>query len=116
MKQAFLFQGIQVLVQSAQRIRGEKAYLVDVAFQSEREDTLTSENLGLRLENIVYIELLRRYKQQNLDVFYFRDDFEVDFVIVDKTKILELIQVTFVMDKPSTRNREINGLKRVQSD
>mgnify|MGYP001037937503 CR=1 FL=1 len=113
MKQAFLFQGIHKFsFKSAQRIRGEKAYLVDVAFQSEREDTLTSKNLGLRLENIVYIELLRRYKQQNLDVFYFRDDFEVDFVIVDKTKILELIQVTFAMDKPSTRNREINGLKK----
>ena len=113
MKQAFLFQGIHKFsFKSAQRLRGEKAYLVDVAFQSDREDTLTSDNLGLRLENIVYIELLRRYKDENINVFYYRDDFEVDFIIVDKTKVLELIQVTLKMDKKSTRNREFNGLKK----
>ena len=34
------------------------------------------------------------------------------FIIVDKTKVLELIQVTLKMDKKSTRNREFNGLKK----
>ena len=111
MKQTFLFQGIHKFsFKSAQRIRGEKAYLVDVAFQSDREDTLTSGNLGFRLENIVYIELLRRYKDENINVFYYRDNFEVDFIIVDKTKVLELIQVTLDMKKTSTSKRELGGL------
>lgn len=82
MKQAFLFQGTHKFsFKSAQRLRGEKAYLLDVAFQSDREDTLTSDNLGFKLENIVHIELLRRHKDENINVFYYRDDFEVDFII-----------------------------------
>ncbi|MBQ0095117.1 MAG: ATP-binding protein, partial [Bacteroidetes bacterium] len=64
------------------------------------------------LENIVYIELLRRYKGENINVFYYRDNFEVDFIIVDKTKVLELIQVTLKMDKQTTRTRELGGLKK----
>ena len=76
------------------------------------EDTMTSDNLGFRLENIVYIELLRRYKGENISVFYYRDNFGVDFIIVDKTKVLELIQVTHKMDKQTTRTRELGGLKK----
>ena len=89
-----------------------KATSTRYAFQSDREDTLTSDNLGFRLENIVYIELLRRYKGENINVFYYRDNFEDDFIIVDKTKVLELIQVTLKMDKQTTRTRELGGLKK----
>ena len=113
LKQAFLLQGINKFsFKSAERIRGEKAYIVDVAFQSDRESTLTTENLGYRMENIVYIELLRRYKKENLDVFYYKDGYEIDFVVVDKTKILELIQVTYRMDTTKTKNRELGGLAK----
>lgn len=113
LKQAFLLQGINKFsFKSAERIRGEKAYIVDVAFQSDRESTLTTENLGFRMENIVYIELLRRYKKENVDVFYHKDGYEIDFVVVDKTKILELIQVTYKMDTAKTRNRELGGLAK----
>ena len=97
---------------SSERIRGEKAYLVDVAFQSDREGTLTTENLGYRMENIVYIELLRRYKKENVDIFFHKNGYEIDFVIVDKTKVLELIQVTCKMETAKTRNRELGGLAK----
>lgn len=113
LKQAFLLQGLnKYSFKSAERIRGEKAYIVDVAFQSDREGTLTTENLGYRMENIVYIELLRRYKREKVDVFFHKDGYEVDFVVVDKTKILELIQVTYKMDTVKTRNRELGGLAK----
>ena len=112
LKQAFLFQGLnKYSFKSAERIRGEKAYLVDVAFQYDRE-TLTSENLGFRMENIVYIELLRRYKKDNVDVYFRKDGYEVDFVVVEKTKILEMIQVTYKMDSTKTRTRELGGLAK----
>ena len=40
LKQAFLLQGINKFsFKSAERIRGEKAYIVDVAFQSDRESS-----------------------------------------------------------------------------
>ena len=46
LKQALLLQGLnKYSFKSAERIRGEKAYIVDVAFQSDREGTLTTENL-----------------------------------------------------------------------
>ncbi len=113
LKQAFLFQGLnKYSFKSAERIRGEKAYIVDVAFQSDREGTLTTENMGFRMENIVYIELLRRYKREKVDVFFHKDGYEVDFVVVDKTKILELIQVTYKMDTVKSRNRELGGLAK----
>lgn len=112
LKQAFLMQGLnKYSFKSAERIRGEKAYLVDVAFQSDRE-TLTTENLGFRMENIVYIELLRRYKKENVDVYFHKDGYEVDFVVVEKTRIMEMIQVTFKMDTPKTRTRELGGLTK----
>ncbi len=113
LKQAFLLQGInKYSFKSVERIRGEKAYVVDVAFQSDRDGTLTTENLGYRMENIVYIELLRRYKREKVDVFFHKDGYEVDFVVVDKTKILELIQVTYKMDTAKTRNRELGSLAK----
>ena len=113
LKQAFLLQGLNKFsFKSSERIRGEKAYLVDVAFQSDREGTLTTENLGYRMENIVYIELLRRYKKENVDIFFHKNGYEIDFVIVDKTKILELIQVTCKMETAKTRNRELGGLAK----
>ncbi len=113
LKQAFLLQGLNKFsFKSFERIRGEKAYLVDVAFQSDREGTLTTENLGYRMENIVYIELLRRYKKENVDIFFHKNGYEIDFVIVDKTKILELIQVTCKMETAKTRNRELGGLAK----
>ena len=113
LKQAFLLQGINKFsFKSAERIRGEKAYIVDVAFQSDRESTLTTENLGFRMENIVYIELLRRYRNENVDVFFYKNGYEIDFVVVDKTKILELIQVCYKMDTERTRKRELGGLAK----
>lgn len=113
LKQAFLLQGINKFsFKSAERIRGEKAYIVDVAFQSDRESTLTTENLGFRMENIVYIELLRRYKNENVDVFFYKNGYEIDFIVVDKTKILELIQVCYKMDTERTRKRELGGLAK----
>lgn len=113
LKQAFLLQGLNKFsFKSAERMRGEKAYIVDVAFQSDREGTLTTENLGYRMENIVYIELLRRYKKENVDIFFHKNGYEIDFVIVDKTKVLELIQVTCKMETSKTRNRELGGLAK----
>ena len=52
------------------------------------------------------------HKKENVDVFYHKDGYEIDFVVVDKTKILELIQVTYKMDTAKTRNRELGGLAK----
>jgi predicted AAA+ superfamily ATPase len=112
LKEAFLLQGIHKFsYKSKERIRCEKVYVVDVAFVSERENAFSTENLGWRLENVVYIELLRRFHQQYTDVFYYRDQqCEVDFLIAKEGKVKQLIQVSYNISSEKTLKREISGL------
>lgn len=113
LKEAFLLVGInRFSYKSRDRVRNEKAYVVDTAFVTEREDNLSLENLGWKLENAVCIELLRRYKPLFCDVFYYKEaSSQVDFVIAKDGKVLELIQVSYDISTPKTRDREIRGLK-----
>jgi predicted AAA+ superfamily ATPase len=66
------------------------------------------DSLGLRFENLVFLELLRREKQ----VFYFRNERECDFVIKEKDsqKISAVIQISICFGSPAVREREILGL------
>lgn len=45
---------------SKERSVAEKAYAIDVAFMNKRENAFAGENLGWRLETVVYLELRRR--------------------------------------------------------
>ena len=112
LKQAFLLIGINKFsYKSKDRIRNEKIYVVDTALAVDKEGTIASENLGWRLENIVCVELLRRCKPLFRDLFYFKTaNHEVDFVISEGGKPVELIQVCYDISSPKTRNRELNGL------
>lgn len=114
LQQAFL---IQILAKhsykSMERICGSKAYIVDLGLQNNRENALAAENIGWRLENIVFIELLRRCSNEYLDVYYYKPgpkDKEVDFVVCDKSKSLELIQVAYDIDSPKAFKRETSAL------
>lgn len=74
---------------------------------------MAAENIGWRLENVVYIELLRRCASDFLDVYYYKQTAngkEVDFVICDKNETLELIQVSYDIDSSKAYNREISAL------
>ena len=87
-----------------------KVYLFDVGYihflANEPDD------YGRILENIVFIELFR--KQDNIDnknIFYYKSksDKECDFVITNRDKVNEAIQVTYELNNLN-RDREINGL------
>ena len=112
LQEAFLLFSVRKFsFKSKSRIRNEKVYVVDPAFISERNDTFQTENLGWRLENIVYIELLRRHRPNYADVFYFREkDYECDFVVAQAGRVIELVQVSYDISSPKTRRRELNGL------
>lgn len=112
LKQAFLLIGVnRFSFKAKDRIRNEKVYVVDTALATDKEGTIASENLGWRLENIVCVELLRRCKPLFRDLFYFKDSsYEVDFVVSDGGKPVELIQVSYDISNKNTRKREINGL------
>lgn len=117
LKQAYLLLGIHKFsFKSKERIRNEKVYVVDPAFISGREDTLTGENLGWRMENIVYIDLLRRTRPLFEDVFYYREQYEIDFVVCKGNTVKQLIQVCADISADRTLNREISALQKGASD
>ena len=112
--QAFL---IQLLTRhsfkSKERIRNPKAYIVDTGMQGNRDNVLAPENLGWRLENVVYIELLRRCAYDFYDVYYYKLNpraKEIDFVVCDKNKAIELIQVAYEIDSQRAYDRETSSL------
>ena len=112
LKEAFLLLGIpKFSYKSKDRLRFEKVYVVDVAFVSEREGTFSTNNLGWRLENVVCVELLRRYHPEYADVFYYRErQWEVDFIVAKNGVVKQLIQVAYDISSEKTLKREVNGL------
>ena len=75
-----------------------------------------SENKGKIIENVVAIELQRRKElEDNLEVYYWKDyqQNEVDFVVKNRNKIRELIQVTFANSKEEIKEREAEKQKRI---
>ena len=73
LRQAFLVQLLpKFSFKSKERIVGEKAYLVDTGLENNRDYSMAADNLGWRLENVVYIELLRRCSNKYLDVYYYK--------------------------------------------
>ncbi len=111
-KNAYLICGLHKFsFKSRIRIRDEKAYAVDVAFMNNRENAMEGENLGWRLETIVYIELLRRFRPQECDIYYFEEaSTETDFVVCRGRTVLQIIQVSYDISNEKTLKREIKGL------
>ena len=114
LSQAFLIQPLtRHSFKSSVRIRNQKAYIVDTGLQGHRDNALAAENLGWRLENVAYIELLRRCAHDFLDVYYYKPNpraKEVDFVVCDQSKVVELIQVAYEIDSQRTYHRETTSL------
>jgi predicted AAA+ superfamily ATPase len=83
----------------------KKVYTIDQAF-AHRLGFNFSENKGRILENIVFLELLRRGK----DVYYHSGKKECDFVIKEGLDIVEAIQVAYHVDA-NNYDREYKGLQ-----
>ena len=122
LQEAFLLFSVHKFsYKSSERIKGEKMYVVDNAFISNRPNTFSMQNLGWRLENAVLVELLHREGKRYADVFYYRDrTFEVDFLVAKGGVVDALYQVCYEMGNEKTRKREVNGLllgaKKFQCD
>jgi predicted AAA+ superfamily ATPase len=82
----------------------KKVYTIDPGFAS-RIGFNFSKNKGRILENIVFLELLRRGK----NIFYNASKNECDFVIKKGLEIVEAIQVCYRIDV-SNEKREFAGL------
>lgn len=82
----------------------KKVYLADNGFKKVYGFNFSEES-GRLLENLVFIELIRR----NKEVYYHSKNGECDFIIKNKLKISEAIQVCFELNE-NDKKREIKGL------
>jgi len=112
LKQAYMLIGVQKYSQKSKvRSVQEKVYAVDVAMMSDRANALAGENLGHRLETIVLVHLMRRCKQEGLDVYYLNERYgECDFLVCKNNQVTKAIQVSYDISAEKTRKREVNGL------
>jgi predicted AAA+ superfamily ATPase len=71
------------------------------------------ESLSRLMENAVFLELIRRNFTPNSNLFYFSSNHkEVDFVLKEKEKITQLIQVCYDIEDFNTKKRELNALAK----
>ena len=69
------------------------------------------------MENGVFLELLRRNFTPNDNLFYLSSNHkEVDFVLKEKEKIIQLIQVCYDIEDFNTRERELNALVKASEE
>lgn len=89
-----------------QKISSSKPYIADNSFFKTISFNF-SENKGRRLENLVFLELLRKGKE----IYYHKEKKECDFVIKEGLKVTSALQVSFDLSDPATRRRELEGLE-----
>ena len=87
----------------------------DPAFISYFTSVLGSEEeLGWRLENIVYLELLRRRVDADVEIWYYKDaSYDIDFCLTRHGKVVALIQVAYTIaggeDRETVRSRRCSA-------
>ena len=72
--------------------------------------TENGDNLGWRLENLVFLKLYDNREAGDYEIYYWKNGCEVDFVLVRRQQVIQLIQVSYDLSAPKTRQREINAL------
>jgi len=78
-----------------------------------------SENFGRLAENIVFLKLKREtINNPDLEIFYWKDEHhkEVDFVIKEKLKVTQLIQVCWSIEDDKTKKREVSSLLKAMAE
>jgi len=87
-----------------QQVNPKKVYSIDNGLTNTNSSSF-SQDKGKMLENLVFLNLRKKYK----DIFYFQEKGECDFVIKEGTKITKTIQVCFDLNEDN-KERELNGL------
>ncbi|MDR0428919.1 MAG: ATP-binding protein [Tannerellaceae bacterium] len=106
LKDAYLLEFVSMFSHSlkVQARNPKKVYVMDMGIYTENS-VLTSENMGRRLENLVFLHLRRKYKH----IFYYKDKGECDFIAMEKNVVKEAIQVCLTVNDENF-DREYNGL------
>lgn len=106
LKDAYLLEFIPMFSHSlkVQARNPKKVYVMDLGIYTETSLS-TSDNMGRRLENLIFLHLRRKYK----NIFYYKNKGECDFIVMEKNAVKEAIQVCLTVDDENF-NREYNGL------
>lgn len=89
----------------------KKIYVVDNGFVTAKAVQYSPDS-GKLLENLVFLELVKKGFKPNHDLFYYktRNDREIDFVLKNGVTVIELIQVVYETGNSDTEQREIKAL------
>lgn len=87
-----------------QYVNEKKLYCIDNGMRNAVSFRF-SDDRGRLLENLVYIELLRRGKS----VYFFKNPKECDFITEERGVVTEAIQVCFELSREN-RDRELSGI------
>jgi len=101
----------------SQMLSPRKVYAVDTGLINTVSFKF-SENIGRLMENLVFLELLRRrsYKFADYEIYYWKDaKGEVDFVVKSENKVTQLIQVTYELNKENFE-REVASLLKASKE
>jgi predicted AAA+ superfamily ATPase len=89
----------------------EKYYVVDLGLKNITSTNKYDANLGHKLENVVYLELLRRGGK----VFVGKNnDKEVDFIVQKANNIREYYQVAYTVNDEKTFGREFSSFRNIR--
>lgn len=90
--------------QRVRQVNPKKVYAIDNGLIRANSIGF-SDDLGRLLENHVFLELRRRYRE----IFYFREKGECDFVVKEKAAVIQAIQVCYEVTSRN-KEREVGGL------
>ncbi|NOZ91318.1 MAG: ATP-binding protein [Epsilonproteobacteria bacterium] len=96
-----------------QLVNPKKIYSIDLGL-TKRVSFEVGKKKGDYLENIVFLELKRRFDE----IYYYKtsQNYEVDFLVKDTNKITHLIQVSYTIKEKKTFDREIRALLKANSE
>lgn len=94
-----------------QFISDKKLYVIDNGLRNVISFYF-SEDLGKSLENLVFLELKRRGNE----IYYYKNKKECDFLIKDKARIIQAIQVSKDIEPGKNKDRELGGLMEAMAE
>lgn len=106
LKDAYLLEFVPMFSHSlkVQSRNPKKVYVMDMGLYTENSVS-TTDNVGRRLENLIFLHLRRKYKH----IFYYKERGECDFITMQKNVLKEAIQVCLTINDENF-DREYNGL------
>ncbi len=94
-----------------QIVNAKKAYSIDPAF-AKANSLSFSQDLGLRLENFVYLKL----RHDDKSIYYYKNaNSECDFLIKENEQVVSLVQVCWEVNNDNML-RELTGIKNAMAE